>query len=194
MAVTTKEVKALREKTGISVMQCKKALEESDGDVEKALIALRKSAGAQVGKKADRELGAGVVEAYIHTNKEVGSMVMLSCETDFVAKNEDFVALAREIAMHVTATNPIYTRREQASPEEHAKLIEVFEKESGNKPAAVRENIIAGKLDAHFKEVALLEQPHIKDADRTIKDLLDEAVQKFGERVEITHFSRISVR
>ena len=175
-------------------MQCKSALEESDGDVEKALIALRKSAGAHVDKKADRELGAGVVEAYIHTNKEVGSMVMLSCETDFVAKNEDFVALAREIAMHVTATNPLYTRREQASPEERAKLIEVFEKESGNKPAAVRENIIDGKLDAHFKEVALLEQPHIKDADRTIKDLLDEAVQKFGERVEITHFSRVSVR
>ena len=194
MAVTTDQVKELRAKTGISVMQCKKALEESDGDAEKALIALRKIAGAQVDKKADRELGAGVVEAYIHNNREVGAIVVLSCETDFVAKNEEFVKLAREIAMQVVATNPNVARREDVDEEELSKLKEVFEKEAGDKPADVKEKIIAGKLDAYFKEIALLEQPHIKDGDKTIKDLLDEAVQKFGERVELTHFCRYSAR
>lgn len=167
MAVTTDQVKELRERTGVSVMQCKNALEESDGDVEEALIALRKSAGAQVDKKADRELGAGVVEAYIHNNKEVGAIVVLSCETDFVAKNEDFVRLARDIAMQITATNPRFIGEHDMSEED-------------------KKSVMEGEV--------LLEQPYIKDGDKTIKDMLSEAVQKFGERVELSDFTRFSIK
>jgi len=194
MTISTNQVKELREQTGVSVMQCKKALEEADGDQKKALIMLRKLAGAAAGKKAGRTLGAGAVAAYVHNNNGVGAMVLLSCETDFVAKNEEFVNLAREIAMQITATAPKYARRENATEEELASLREVFEKEAGEKPADVKEKIVTGKLDAYFKETALIEQPYIKDGERTIQTLIDDAVQKFGERVELSGFCRYSVK
>jgi len=151
MEVTADQIKELREKTGISVAECKKALVEAGGDMEKATAILREKSAASAAKKADRELGAGAVSAYVHTSAQVGAMVLLSSETDFVSKNEEFVALARDIAMHVSAMNP-------ASKEE------------------------------------LLAQEYIKDPSKTIAALLAEATQKFGERVDLSNFSRFSVK
>jgi len=192
--VSIEQIKQLREQTGVSIMECKKALEEAEGDAKKALILLRKRAGAATQKKGDRALGAGVVEAYIHNTKEVGAMVILSCETDFVAKNEAFGTLARELAMQITATGPSYARRENIDKDERATLAESFEREAKGKPDDVKQKIVEGKFDAYFKEAALLEQPYIKDNERTVRDLIDEAVQKFGERIEVTRFVRFSLK
>ena len=148
---TTDEIKALRDATGVSVMQCKKALEEAGGDMEKAIVILRKIAAAGAGKKSDRALGAGTVAAYTHTTGQVGALVLLSSETDFVSKHEEFIALARDIAMHAAAM----------------------------RPASVEE---------------LLSQAFIKDPSKTIKDLLSGATQKFGERIEVSQLSCISVK
>lgn len=192
--VTTEDVKKLRDATGISVMQCKKALEEAGGDAQKAMVILEKQAGAAAAKKGDRDLGSGVVASYIHGEGVVGSMVELSCETDFVAKNEEFKDLAYEIAMQVAATNPEFLREEDVSETDKQKAREVFEKEveEAGKPANMREKIINGKLDSYFEDKILLKQPYIKDDKKTISDLIAEAVQKFGERTEIRRFVRFS--
>jgi elongation factor Ts len=150
MEITTEHIKELREMTGVSVMQCRKALEEAGGDLEKAVAVLKKQSGASALKKADRELKAGVIGSYTHDGN-IGAMVLLSSESDFVAKNPEFSALAREIAMHVAAMDPENTE-------------------------------------------ALLAQPFIKDTGKTIQDLLNEATQKFGERAQISSFTRLSAR
>ncbi|KKW09465.1 MAG: Elongation factor Ts [Candidatus Kaiserbacteria bacterium GW2011_GWA2_49_19] len=191
--ITTEQIKTLRDSTGISVMQCKKALEEAGGDSEKALVILRKKGGDIAAKKADRTLGAGVVSAYIHGNGSVGAMVELSCETDFVSKNDAFKALAYDIAMHVAASSPLYLRAEDVAETETAKAREVFAKEVEGKPAAIQEKIMQGKLASYFGEKTLLEQPFIKNPELTIKGLIDSAVQKFGEKIEIARFTRFSV-
>jgi elongation factor Ts len=175
-------------------MQCKKALEEAGGDIQKALVLLRKQAGAIAQRKADRMLGAGTVQAYVHTTREVGAMVLLACETDFVAKNDEFIKLAYEIAMHVAATDPQFVNREEIGEEERKIASEVFLKEVGDKPAALQEKILEGKLTAYFKESILLEQSYIKDPEKTVQDLIKEATQKFGERIEITKMIRISIK
>ncbi len=194
MEITSEAIKTLRDQTGISVMQCKKALEEAGGDMEKALVILRKKGGEAAAKKSDRELGAGAIGSYVHSTHEVGAMVVLSSETDFVAKNQEFVALAREIAMHIAATNPKALTREEISAEEVEKAREVFAKEAEGKPADMIEKIVEGKLNAYFKEQVLLSQSFIKDPERTIEDLLNGATQKFGERVAIRSFQRLSVK
>lgn len=191
--ITTEQVKALRDSTGISVMQCKKALEEAGGDSEKALIILRKKGGDIAAKKADRTLGAGVISAYIHGNGSVGAMVELSCETDFVSKNADFKALAYDIAMHVAASNPVYLKAEDIAEAEKAKAREVFAKEVEGKPAAIQEKIMEGKLAAYFGEKTLLDQPFIKNPDLTVKGLVDSGIQKFGEKIELTRFARFGL-
>jgi elongation factor Ts len=150
MEITTESIKELREMTGVSVMQCKKALEDAGGDLAKATVILKKHSGASALKKAGRDLKAGVIGSYTHDGN-IGAMVILSCETDFVAKNPEFTAFARELAMQVAAMNPETTEE-------------------------------------------LLEQPFIKDAGKTMHNLLDEATQKFGERVEVTQFVRLSSR
>ncbi|OGG76597.1 translation elongation factor Ts [Candidatus Kaiserbacteria bacterium RIFCSPLOWO2_01_FULL_55_19] len=150
MKITTDSIKELREMTGVSVMQCKKALTEAGGDLEKAKVILKKHSAASAEKKADRTLAAGIIGTYIHDGT-VGAMVVLSCETDFVAKNPEFGALAREIAMQITAMDPENTEE-------------------------------------------LLEQPFIKDSGKMVRNLLDEATQKFGERIEVSRFMRLSIR
>jgi elongation factor Ts len=192
--VTTEEIKQLRDKTGVSVMKCKKALEEAGGDVEKALIILRKEASASADKKSDRDLGAGAVASYIHGDGVVGTLAELSCETDFVSKNEDFQKLAYEIAMHVAAANPTWLSKDDISDEARQKAKEVFAEEIKDKPADLQEKILSGKLETYFDEKTLLEQPYIKDESKKIKDLVNEAVQKFGERTEIRRFARFSVK
>ena len=195
--VSTENIKALRDKTGVSVMACKRALEEADGDEAKALIILKKRSGEVAAKKADRSLGAGTVASYVHATGAVGAMVLLSTETDFVAKNEDFKSLARDIAMQVTATNPEFLRVEDITPEASATARAVFENEvreqAGDKPEEMKEKILQGKIDAYFRERILLEQPFIKAPEKTIRHLIDEATQRFGERIDITTFSRVSL-
>ena len=194
MAITTDDIKSLREKTGLSVMECKKALESTNGDAEEAMIVLRKKSSAAAAKKSGRTLGAGVVQAYIHASEDVGAMVMLSCETDFVAKNSEFKELAHNIAMHATATSPEFVSREQVTDESVAKAKKLFEKEAEEKPEDMREKIVEGKLNAYIKERVLLEQPYIKDPEHTINDLVEQATQKFGERVVVSECVRFSVQ
>lgn len=194
MDISIETVKALRARTGgVSIMQCKKALEEANGDLDKAEVIVRKRSGAVASKKSDRELGAGTVASYVHDGT-LGSLILLSCETDFVGRNPEFIGLAREIAMQVTATNPAYRTTEEVSPEAKTAAMSVFEEEVKDKPEEMREKILAGKMSSYFKDQVLMEQAYIKDESKTVHDLITEAVQKFGERIEITSFARYSAR
>jgi elongation factor Ts len=194
MDISSAHIKELRDATGISVMQCKKALEEAGGDMEKALIILRKKGAEAAGKKADRALGAGAVGSYVHNTHEVAALVLLSCETDFVAKNEEFIALARDLAMQVAATRPTFIARTEITDADTAKAKEVFAEEVKGKPADLQEKILQGKLDSYFKEQVLMEQNFIKDQDRTINDLISGAIQKFGENIVVASMTRLSVK
>ena len=191
--IKTEEVKKLREKTGISIMQCKKALQEADGDIEKAEILLRKKSKEIAQKKASRNLASGVVSSYIHGHGSVGSLVELLCETDFVAKNEDFKTLAHDIAMQVAATGPEYLSKDDVPATEKEKVRETLKKEVEDKPKEMQEKIMEGKLDSYFKDRILLEQPFIKDSSKKIADLIQEATQKFGERIEIGRFVKYAI-
>ena len=191
--ITTDQVKQLRDQTGISVMQCKKALEEAGGDMEKATVILRKKSGELAAKKGDRTFGAGTVQAYIHSTGTVGTIVELDCETDFVSNNEDFKTLARDIAMHITATNPKFLRKEDIKEADIKVAREVFEAEVKDKPAAMKDKILQGKLDTYFAEMVLMNQPFIKNPEMTIQGLIDAAVQKFGEKTAVVRFNRFKV-
>ena len=194
MNIDTETLKELRELTGVSVMQCKKALEEAGGDVEKARIILQKKGGEAAAKKSDRALGAGTIGSYVHSTQEIAALVALACETDFVAKNEEFMSLAREIAMQVAAQNPKYISREEVTEEALQKAREVFAVEVKDKPADIQEKILEGKLNAYFKEQILSEQSFIKDPEKTIGDMISAAVQKFGENIAIAEISRLSIK
>lgn len=194
MEITSAQLKELRDKTGISVMQCKKALVEAAGDMEKAVIILKKKRSEAADKKSDRELGAGAVGTYVHNTNEVAAMVLLACETDFVSKNEEFIALAKDIAMHVAATNPTYITKEELPAEAIEKAKEVFSAEVVDKPAEMQEKIMEGKLASYFKDQILSEQDFIKNPDQTIGEMVSGAVQKFGENVSIAQISRVSVK
>lgn len=194
MEITSVQLKELRDKTGISVMQCKKALEEAEGDMDKAVIILKKKRSEAADKKSDRELGAGAVGAYMHNTNEVAAMVLLACETDFVSKNEEFVELARDIAMHVAAINPTYISKEELPAEAVEKAREVFSGELEGKPEDMKEKIMEGNLASYFKDQILLEQDFVKNPEVTIKDMVSGAVQKFGENVSIAQISRVSVK
>ena len=193
MDISTDIVKALRDKTGVSVMQCRKALEEAGGDVEKAEVILRKKSGAAADKKSDRELAAGAIGSYVHDGA-IGAMVVLSCETDFVARNPEFPALARDIAMQIAASAPQYLRMEEVPETEVAKVRETLAPELEGKPEDMKEKIMEGKLKSYFASSVLMEQPFIKDDSKTMRDLITEASQKFGERVEVTSWGRYSAR
>ncbi len=192
--VTNDQVKELREKTGISVMQCKNALEEAGGDMDKAVLILRKKGGSIAEKKGDRTLAAGAIQAYVHSNKEVASVVVLRSETDFVAKNDEFIKLAYELALQVAATNPEFVSRSEMPADKLEQIQELYIKEVEGKPENLKAQILAGKVDSFLKNAVLLEQPYIKDDSLTIKALLDNATQKFGERIEIEKFVRVSTK
>ena len=174
--ITSEQIKALRDKTGISVMACKKALEEAEGDEAKALEVLKEKSAEQAAKKGDRAFGAGVVESYIHSNSLTGSMIELACETDFVSNNVEFKAVAKDIAMQVVAFSPVVLKESDITEEVKAK--------------AKEDN---GGEDADVAMLALLSQPFIKNGDITIQGVLDAAMQKFGERIEVLKFSRFEI-
>ena len=183
-------IKKLRDETGHAIAKCKEALEESGGDMDKAREVLREKGALAAQKKADRDLGSGVVQSYIHNTNRIGTMVELLCETDFVARNEEFITLARDIAMHCAAFQPQYLSREKVPVEVLEQLTaELKEGVDTSKPEEVQEKILQGMLDAKLKEVVLLEQAFVKDDSRTITQLIEEAVQKFGERVEVGRFA-----
>jgi elongation factor Ts len=191
--ITTEQIKELRDTTGVSVMQCKKALEEAEGNIEKAIVILRKKSGEIAAKKGDRIFGAGTIQAYIHSTGRVGTIVELLCETDFVSGNDEFKSLARDIAMHITASNPKFLRKEDITEEARNLAKEVFMKEVEGKPKEMQDKILEGKLATYFGEMVLLNQPFIKNPDLTIESLVQAAVQKFGEKIEISRFERFGV-
>lgn len=191
---TTEEIKALRDETGVSVMQCKKALEEAGGDVEKAKVILRKISAQIATKKADRALGAGVAAAYTHAGGSVVGAVVLACETDFVSKNDEFGKLAYEIAMHVAAMAPSFRTRDDVKDEDIKAAREVFEKEIANVPDAAKEKALEGKISSYLKDKVLLDQPFVKNGDITVGEHINSYVQKFGEKIEVVRFERLSVK
>lgn len=191
--ISMDQVKVLRDKTGISIMQCKKALEEAGGDEEKALLVLRKKGADVAAKKADRELTAGSVAAYIHANGAIGAMVLLASETDFVSNNADFKALAYDIAMHVSAAKPEFIDASEIDEAQKAKATEFFQNEIQGKPEEMKAKILEGKLASYFSERVLMDQPFIKNPDLTIRQLIENATQKFGEKIAVSEMSRISV-
>jgi elongation factor Ts len=193
MAVITSEiVKKLREQTGAGMMDCKRALEETNGDIERATEFLRKKGAAVAAKRADREANQGVVEAYIHAGGRIGAMVELNCETDFVAKTEEFRQLAHDIAMQIAAMTPIFVSKEDVDQSTLQKEIEIYRAQAVNegKPEQIAEKIAQGRLEKFYQEVCLLEQSFIKDSGKTIKDLLSDATGKVGEKVGIRRFIR----
>ena len=191
--VSFDDVKKLRAETGLSIGQCKKSLEDAGGDFDKARELLRKKGTMAAEKKAYRDLGAGVVSAYIHNTKTVGTIVELLCETDFVAKNEEFSQLAYNIAMHATAMNPQFITEAQIPEEDLKKLKEELLSQLEGKPEEIKEKIIADQLNSKFSDNVLVKQKFIQDDTQTIQGLLENATHKFGERVEIGRIQRFSV-
>lgn len=193
--ITIETIKELRSKTGVSVMQCKNALEEADGDMEKAIMLLKRKSKDIALKKSDRSFGSGTIASYIHAGGTIGTMVELSCETDFVSKNDEFKQIAYDIAMHITASNPEFISGDDISVEDKKNVGEMFAKEVDglDKPKEIKEKMLSGKLDAYFDERTLLKQSFIKNPDITIEGLLETAIQKFGERIKISRYSRFSI-
>lgn len=189
---TLEQIKSLREKTGAGVVEVKKALDASGGDEEKAIVILRESGAAKAVKKTDREAKEGVIGMYLHSNGRVGAMAKLFCETDFVARNEDFQALAKDIAMHVTAMNPTVLRPEDLPADAVAKEREIWMEQlrQEGKPEDMMGKILAGKEKKFREENALLTQSFVKDPGKTVQDLLSESVQKIGENIQIGEFVR----
>lgn len=195
MKITSQMVKELRDKTNAGMMDCKKALQENDGDMEKAVDFLRQKGLAVAAKRADRATSEGIIETYIHAGGKLGAMVEVGCETDFVAKTDAFITFAKDIAMHVAAANPIGLRREEIPAEvlEREKAIYVQQALDSGKPENIVEKIVAGKMDKYYGEICLLEQKFVKDPDLSIQDMINEIVAAMGENITIKRFARFAV-
>ncbi len=194
--ITAAAVKALREKTGAGMMECKKALTEAEGNEEKAIEVLRKRGLAAAGKTASRVAAEGAVGSYIHMGGKVGVLVEVNCETDFVARGEDFQQLVKDVAMHVAAAEPRYATREDVPADDIAKERQIAlaqaknDPKNANKPEQVFEEIVEGRLNKFYEEVVLLDQPFVKDPAKTIGELVTEKIAKSGEKITIRRFTR----
>ena len=195
MKITSQMVKELRDKTNAGMMDCKKALVETEGDMEKAVDLLRQKGLAVAQKRAGRSTSEGVVQTYIHAGGKLGVMVEVNCETDFVAKTDDFQNFARDIAMHVAAMNPVAVKREDIPEEVVSREAEIYKKQSidSGKPENIAEKMVTGKLDKFFSEVSLMEQKYVKNPDLSIQDLLNDLIAKMGENITIRRFARFQV-
>lgn len=195
MSVSLDQIKELREATGASMMACKKALEESNGDTAKAIETLRKKGEMKAAERSERSTGQGVVASYIHGNGKLGVLVQLACETDFVARNEDFVNLAKDLAMHVAATNPLTLSPEDVSHELVEKEREIWRSQLINegKKEQMLDKIMEGKEKKFREETSLLKQAFVKDPEKTVEQILVTAVNKMGENIKIVRFSRFSI-
>ncbi len=188
-------VKQLREKTGAGIMDCKEALTECGADMDKAVEYLRKKGLATAAKRAGREMSEGVVHSYIHTGGKIGVLVEVNCETDFVAKTDDFKELAKNIAMHIAASSPVGIRPEDVPSDVVEKEKEIYRAQAleSGKPEKVVEKIVEGKLAKFFKESCLLNQPYVRDPEITVADMLNEAIAKIGENITVRRFSRFQI-
>jgi len=195
MAISAQQVKQLRDRTGAGMMDCKKALQETDGDMEKAIDLLRTRGAAKAAKREGRTANEGTIAQYLHHSGTVGAMVEVNCETDFVANTDDVQELARDLAMHVAAARPVAVRSEDL-PEvevERERNVYLEQVRAEGKPEHIQEKIVEGKLGKWFKEVALLDQPFVKDTDKTVDQLVTEVSAKVGEKVEVARFVRFEV-
>jgi elongation factor Ts len=195
MEIKADKVKDLREKTGVGMMECKTALVECQGDFEKAIVFLRERGLMSAAKRAGRVAGEGTVAAYIHAGGQIGVLLELNCETDFVAKTDEFQVLARELAMQVAAANPLFVKKEDVPAEIIQRERGIYETQMGDskKPPEIREKILAGKLQKYFEEVCLLEQAYIKDPAKKAGQLVTEAVSKTGENIQVRRFARYKI-
>lgn len=193
--ITAALVKELRERTGAGMMDCKKALAATEGDMDKAIDFLREKGLAAAAKKAGRIAAEGLVESYIHGGGRIGVLVEVNCETDFVAKTDAFKSLVKDIAMHIAAANPSYLRREEvpAAELEHEKMVLSEQARNEGKPEKIIEKMVTGRIEKYYKEVCLLEQPFVKDPDKTISDLITESIAKIGENIAIRRFTRYQI-
>lgn len=191
--INAKMVGELRESTGAGLMDCKKALVESEGDFDKAVDLLRKKGMATAAKKAGREASDGLVDTYIHLGGKVGVLVEVSCESDFVAKTGDFKQFVKDIAMHIAATSPVCVSREDIDPEIIAAERKVAESQAEGKPAQAIEKIVEGKLNKFLSESCLLEQAYVKNPDQTVQEVLTAMIAKMGENMQIKRFARFQV-
>ena len=195
MAVSTDVVKHLRQLTGSSIGLCKKALEATDGNIERALTLLKKSSESLAGKKTERMTKAGIIESYVHGNRKIGVLLELRCETDFVARNPEFQALAHDIALHIAGTSPLYIRHDAIPPEAYQEAERLFSEEAEQlgKSQEMTKKIVQGKLETHFRETSLLSQPFVKDPSMTIGALIQQRIAHFGENITIERFVRFEV-
>jgi len=195
VTITSQMVKELRDKTNAGMMDCKKALTETAGDMEKAIDLLRQKGLAVAAKRAGRETKEGVVESYIHAGGKLGVMVEVGCETDFVAKTDDFKAFAKNVAMHIAAANPVAVNRDEVPAEilQREKDIYVNQALESGKPQQIVDKIVAGKVEKYLAEICLMEQKYVKNPDLNVQDLLNELVAKMGENISIKKFARFQI-
>jgi len=194
--ISATDVKALRDRTGAGMMDCKKALTESGGDVEKAIELLRVKAGKRIEDRGERVASEGTIQTYVHHNAKIGVLVEIDCETDFVAQNADFVAFAKEVASHIAAAQPRWVSQADVPDDVRDSELRIFEQESADKPEEIRAKIAAGKLAKWYTEVVLLDQPHInpeKHEGRTISEMLHQIAATTGENVVIRRFARFAI-
>jgi elongation factor Ts len=188
--ITAQMVNSLRGQTGAGLLDCKKALTEANGNIEEATTILRKKGAASAAKKADRSTKEGLIESYIHHNGKVGVLIEVNCETDFVARNEGFKAFVKDLCLQISATSPLYVSRDQVPEEELAKEREIAAAQVVGKPPAAAQKIVDGKLEKHYSNVCLLDQPLVKAPDKTVKDFLTETIAKTGENIQVRRFVR----
>jgi len=195
MTISAETVKALRDKTGAGFMECKSALTDADGDLDKAITILRKRGTAQAAKRAGRSTKQGVTGSYIHPGGSVGVLVEINCESDFVARTDDFKTLVKEIAMHIAASSPTYVRVEDIPAEVIEREKDIFRSqlEGSNKPPQIIDKILDGKINSYYGQVVLLKQPSIRDPKTTITDLVAATIAKLGENISIARFARFKV-
>lgn len=191
--ITASMVNALRQRTGLGLMDCKKALVDAEGDEEKAIDVLKKKGAIKAAKKADREASEGLIHSYIHMGGKVGVLLELNCESDFVAKNDGFKELANDICMHIAAASPIAVSREEVPGDVIAKEREVAQAQAEGKPPAAIEKIVEGKVNKFLSTVCLVDQPFVKNPDQTIGELLTSSIQKIGENIVIKRFARYQI-
>ena len=189
-AVSASAVKDLREKTGAGLLDCQKALAEANGNIEEAITILRKKSGGKVDKLAGRATKEGLIESYIHVGGKVGVLLEVNCETDFVARNEDFKAFLKDLCLQIAAANPLYVSRDQVPEADLAKERDVAAASLAGKPAAAIQKIVEGKLEKYYSTVVLIDQPFVKQPEKTVKDMLNEAIAKIRENITIRRFTR----
>jgi elongation factor Ts len=195
MEITAAMVKELREKTGVGMMDCKKALNDSGGDMEKAITYLREQGLAKAAKKAGREANEGTISAYIHPGDKLGVLLEVNCETDFVARTDDFKQFCKDIAMQIAAANPLVVRREELDEEQLKAEREIYRTQAlkEGKPEKIVDKIVNGRIEKYYQEVVLLEQAFIKEQDKTVQDILTEVISRLGENMSIKRFARFRI-